>query len=104
MATRDDWNGTRYEPGTTGHYESWFVRANDAAGQRAFWIRYTIFSRRGFSDAVGELWAIAFDRGARIVSVKQVYPMAACRFARDRLDVSISDAVLDDGALRGSAA
>lgn len=104
--TREQWNGARYQPGmTTGHYESWFQRANDASGRRAFWIRYTIFAPRGRpGDAVGELWAIAFDReGSRIVAVKQVQPISACTFARDRLDVAIGAARLDDGALRGSA-
>jgi hypothetical protein len=108
MATREQWNGVRYRPElTTGHYESWFQRANDASGRRAFWIRYTIFAPRGRpADAVGELWAIAFDREAvpaTIVAVKQVHPIAACTFARDRLDVAIGDARLDDAALRGAA-
>ena len=107
---RDHWNGARYQPGTsTGHYESWFQRANDASGRRAFWIRYTIFAPRGRpDDAVGELWAIAFDREAaredkRIVAVKQVHPISACAFARDRLDVAIGGSRLDDGALHGAA-
>jgi hypothetical protein len=105
-ASRDHWNAARYQPGMTGgHYESWFQRANDPSGRRAFWIRYTIFAPRGRAEAaVGELWAIAFDRdGPRIVAVKQVHPIAGCRFARDRLDVAIGDARLDDRALRGAA-
>ncbi len=109
MAThsRDHWNGARYRAGDGGgHYESWFQRANDASGRRAFWIRYTIFAPRGrATDAVGELWAIAFDRETRrIVAVKEVRPMSACAFAPDRLDVRIGEARLDGGALRGSAA
>ena len=109
MAThsRDRWNGARYRSGDGGgHYESWFQRANDASGRRAFWIRYTIFSPRGQpADAVGELWAIAFDRETRrIVAVKEVRPISACSFASDRLDVRIGEARLDDGALRGGAA
>ena len=106
-ASRDDWNGARYEPGmATGHYESWFQRANDASGRRAFWIRYTIFAPRGRPhDAVGELWAISFDRQtARIVAVKQVQPISRCTFAAGRLGVGIGDARLDDDMLRGSAA
>ena len=106
IASRDHWNAARYQPGTAaGHYESWFQRANDPTGQRAFWIRYTIFAPRGRPDAaVGELWAIAFDRdGPRIVAVKQVHPVAACRFAPGRLDVAIGDARLDDASLRGTA-
>jgi hypothetical protein len=105
--TRDHWNGARYHPGmTAGHYESWFQRANDASGRRAFWIRYTVFAPRDRpDDAVGELWAIVFDReGARIVAVKQVHPISACSFAPDRLDVAIGAARLDDAALRGQAA
>ncbi|HWO19487.1 MAG TPA: hypothetical protein VNO30_11955 [Kofleriaceae bacterium] len=109
MAThsRDRWNGARYRAGEQGgHYESWFLRANDAAGQRAFWIRYTIFAPRGRpADAVGELWAIASERApGRIVAVKEVHPIGACAFAPDRLDVRIGAARLDGGALRGGAA
>jgi hypothetical protein len=116
-ASRDSWNGARYAPGmTTGHYESWFQRANDPSGRYAFWIRYTIFAPRDRpADAVGELWAIVFDRHApastdaadakppRITAVKQVHPITTCTFARDRLDVAIGPARLDDGALRGEA-
>jgi hypothetical protein len=104
---RDRWNGARYRPGDGGgHYESWFQRANDASGRRAFWIRYTILSPRGRpADAVGELWAIAFDRETRRnVAVKEVQPIGACSFAPDRLDVRVGEARLDDGALRGGAA
>ncbi|HET9621425.1 MAG TPA: hypothetical protein VFP84_08675 [Kofleriaceae bacterium] len=104
--SRDRWNAARFVSGTThGHYESWFVRANDAAGRRAFWIRYTIFAPRGRpGEAVGELWAIVFDRETRgIVATKQVEPMRACKFARERLDVAIGSARLDDASLRGQA-
>lgn len=107
MATSSDrWNGARYTPGSdAGHYESWFLRANDPGGDRAFWIRYTIFAPADRpADAVGELWAISFERAAkRIVAVKQVVPIARCQFAPDTLDVTIGDARLDGSALRGSA-
>jgi hypothetical protein len=101
-----DWNGARYKPGSIGgHYESWFQRANDASGRRAFWIRYTVFAPKGRPDvAVGELWAIAFDRETkRIVAVKEVVPIAACKLAGDRLDVRIGEATLDATSLRGTA-
>lgn len=101
-----DWDGTRYEPGTErGHYESWFVRATDPAGERAFWIRYTIFSPRGrASEAVGELWAITYERSAhRVVAVKQSTPIANCTFAHHRLDVAIGAATLGSQTLQGSA-
>jgi hypothetical protein len=106
MADPERWNGARYDAASDdGHYESWFLRANDPSGERAFWIRYTIFAPRGHrKDTVGELWAIAFDRRARkIVAVKEAHPIARCSFAKDRLDVTIADAKLDTGSLRGRA-
>lgn len=104
MSSREAWNGARYVAGT-GHYESWFQRANDPSGRRAFWIRYTIFSPAEHpQDAVGELWAIAFDRATHaIVAVKDVLPIAECAFARERLDARIGDARLDARGLRGEA-
>jgi hypothetical protein len=101
-----DWNGTRYDRKShAGHYESWFLRANDPAGERAFWIRYTIFAPRGEPDAaVGEIWAITFDRASKHnVAVKTTVPLAQCKFATDHLDVAIGDAHLDGGALSGKA-
>ena len=82
------------------------MRANDPSGDRAFWIRYTIFVPRGRAqDAVGELWAITFERTPqRIVAVKQVHPIQRCSFARDRLEVAIDAAALDDDSLTGRAA
>ncbi len=98
-----DWNGARWKPGDKdGHYESWFLRANDAA-DRAFWIRYTIFAPQGRPEAaIGELWAIWFDRGKPIVAGKTELPIAQCSFASDRLAVKIGDAALDATTLRGS--
>lgn len=107
--SRDRWNGARYRPGDAGgHYESWFQRANDPTGRWAFWIRYTIFAPAGRpDDAVGELWAIVFDRdratSSGIIAVKDVVPLDECTFASDRLDVSIGSAKLDDAHLAGSA-
>lgn len=101
-----DWNGARFDPaGRGGHYESWFLRANDPSGMRAFWIRYTIFAPRDRpGDAVGELWAISFDRSTgAITPVKHELPIGACSFARDHLEVKIGDAHLDHRSLRGRA-
>jgi hypothetical protein len=100
-----DCNRLRYRPGQReGHYESYYLRANDSRGPRAFWIRYTIFSPRGRpEDAIGELWAIAFDAERGHVAVKSETPFAACRFERDRFDVDIAGSALDGASLRGSA-
>lgn len=97
-----DWNGARWKPGDKeGHYESWFLRANDAA-DRAFWIRYTIFAPAGRPEAaIGELWAIWFDRGNRIIAAKTELPLAKCSFASERLAVKVGDASLDGTTSRG---
>ncbi len=105
MTSRDALNRCRYDGSDRGHYESWFQRANHPRRPLAFWIRYTIFSPAGRSaDAVGELWAIAFDgERARITAVKQVYPLSECRFSRSGLDVSIAESTLDHQGLDGEA-
>ncbi len=104
--TRARWNGARtLGDARRGAYESWFQRANHPTRPLAFWLRYTIFAPRGREvDAIGELWAIYFDgERRRVHAVKREHPIAACRFARDGLDVTIGDAWLRADALAGSA-
>jgi hypothetical protein len=101
-----DWNRLRYRPGQhEGHYESYYLRANDPASPRALWIRYTLFSPRGRpEDAIGEIWAIGFDGAAgRHVAVKTETPFAQCSFDPQRLAVKIDGATLDGESLRGAA-
>jgi len=43
-----------------GHYESFYLKAGDAAGRRALWLRYTVHKRPG-GQPVGSLWATLFD-------------------------------------------
>lgn len=43
-----------------GHYESFYLKAGDAAGRRAVWLRYTVHKRPGEAP-VGSLWATLFD-------------------------------------------
>jgi hypothetical protein len=103
---RDRWNACRFDPTSgVGHYESYFQRANHPTRPLAWWIRYTVFCPKGQPErAVGELWAIWFDgeRGT-ITAAKQVVPWHDCAFARDRLDVRVGAATLDDRGLRGAA-
>ena len=104
MGACDRWNTVRYRGTRRGHYESWFVRANHPTQARAFWIRYTIFSPKGRpEDAVGELWAIAFDQEAdRVVAAKSVVPIAQSRFSQTTTDVRVGDASLSATALEGA--
>lgn len=106
LAIRDA-NRTRYQVGqAAGHYESFFLRANEADRPLAFWIRYTIFSPEGQPEAaVGELWAVFFDGEAdHHVAVKREVPLGHCAFCTSRFDVRIADAVLEPGRLEGAAA
>lgn len=103
---RARWNGARIdETSPRGGYESWFCRANHPSRPLAFWIRYTRFVPRGWTDgALGELWAMHFDgEHGRVVAVREEHPAAACRFARDGLDVRIAEASLGPASLEGSA-
>ena len=43
-----------------GHYESFYLKAADAATRRALWLRYTVHKRPGH-EPVGSLWATLFD-------------------------------------------
>jgi len=103
-----DENAARYRPGDpTGHYESYFLRANHPTRPLAFWIRYTVFSPAGRPEAAeGELWAIVFDGETRqCVAVKRELPIADCRFTGSvSPDVQIGDAVLRGDAASGDAA
>lgn len=106
-AEREAWNSPRFQPGTTtGHYESWFQRANHPSRPLAFWIRYTIFSPAGRpADAIGELWAVFFDgEHDRITTVKSELPMKDCRFGARGIDVHIGTASLTGYDAKGSAA
>jgi hypothetical protein len=105
---RDRWLLDRavYEPGQrTGHYESFYQRANHPERPLAFWIRYTIFVPAGNPDAaIGELWAVAFDGESRQHAVaKEEYPIAGCEFRRDEFAVRVGHSELGPGSLIGSA-
>jgi starch synthase len=71
---RAHWNASRYDPASSaGFYESWFQRANHPTESRAFWILYTVFvPERRPERAVGELWAVTFDRAAGAIEAAEV--------------------------------
>ena len=99
-------NNTVYQPGQrTGHYESFFLRANHPSLPLAFWIRYTIFSPQDHPEkAIGELWAIYFDgQNGLDFAVKKEVPFNQCSFSSATLDAKIGDALLNTGKLTGGA-
>lgn len=101
------WNRLRYRAGAAeGHYESYYLRANDPRRPLAFWLRYTLFVPRERPEAaLGELWAIAFNgESGRHVAARQEWPLALCDFDRERFRVRVGTARLDGERLAGSAA
>jgi hypothetical protein len=82
-----------------GHVESYFLKANSPDGQRAFWIKTTIYAAGG--AAIAEAWAVAFDRERGHVAVKTSVPFASARFARDAVDSEVGGVVLRADASRG---
>ncbi len=96
-------NVTRYHNQQTGHYESFFQRANHPTRPLAFWIRYTIFSPKNRpQDAIGELWAISFNgETGNHVAVKQEVPFGQCTFSSTGLFVEIDRTQLKPGELHG---
>ncbi|WP_187363420.1 hypothetical protein [Massilia frigida] len=100
-------NRCRFVPGSrAGHYESYFLRANEAGRARAFWIRYTFFSPAGQpQEAVGEVWAVFFDgERRRIVAVKNQFALDDCTIGSGAPDLLIGQSQLSASCLMGSAA
>jgi hypothetical protein len=105
-ARREAWNRCRFRRGMhTGHYESFYQRANHPTRPLGFWIRYTIFSPKGRpADAIGELWAVWFDgENNRVIATKEEHPIADCEFNESGIGARISHATLDDHSLQGHA-
>ena len=87
-----EWNAVRFDPAAgKDHVESYFLKANDPSGDRALWLRATIFATAREPDRpLAEGWAIAFDRRggpARHVAVKHVLPFARASFDPSTLGV-----------------
>ena len=89
-------NAVRFDPRAcvgVGHVESYFLKANDPKGERALWIKATIFcSSAEPKRAVAEGWAIAFDKRlgpgkSNHIAVKHVLPYSSASFSAKELDV-----------------
>jgi hypothetical protein len=100
-------NFTRYRgENSGGHYESYFMRANDAATGHGFWIRYTLFQPENINSpkqAMAELWAIYFEKGKPPIASKSEFPISAARYSNTNFDIEINGAVLNSYALKGAA-
>lgn len=80
----------------SGHYESWFLRANHPSQPLAFWIKYTIHSPKGQPDlAVGEVWATYFDGiNNQVFSTKEEFNINDCSFQKHNFGGKIGSSYL----------
>ncbi|MBM4346437.1 MAG: hypothetical protein FJ100_23925 [Deltaproteobacteria bacterium] len=83
-------------PGSGGHVESWFVRANDPNGRRALWCKLTILSPLQ-GDPVAEAWAIAFD-GDRTLGLRSTVPLRDADVRDPVAGLRVADCRMDLGA------
>lgn len=100
-----DWNAVRYDPASSsGHVESYFLKANDPDGHRALWIKATVFASRARpSRALAEAWAVVFDRNDGHVAFKQSLPYSEAEFSHEGLGIRIGDLLrLEPGRARGA--
>ncbi|HSM72745.1 MAG TPA: hypothetical protein VK851_14460 [Anaerolineales bacterium] len=97
-------NLTRFHNQTTGHYESFFLRANHPTRPLAFWIRYTLFSPKDHPENnIGELWATFFNgESNQHIVAKQEYPLADCLFDTTDFNIQIGSAKLSSGFVLGA--
>lgn len=107
MPTSDlpDWNAVRYDPSrSSGHIESYFLKANDAEGRRALWIKATLFASSARpAHALAEAWAVVFDRDGGHVAVKRSVPYSEAEFSRNGLGIRIGDLLrIEPGRARGN--
>lgn len=104
---RDRWNACRFRRDIdTGHYESFYLRANHPERPLGFWVRYTVFSPKARpDDAIGELWAVWFNGETdTVIATKEEHPIAECEFDESKLGARIAHATLEDGHMSGHAA
>lgn len=95
-------NALRYEPGTSEHVESYFLRGNARNRRTAFWLKATIFAPRPDS-AVAELWCIVFDaEHDRYWSQKRTVPFSHATFDGDPMQIAIADGTFDLGPNGGT--
>ena len=95
-----------------GHTESWFLKANEPSGQRAIWLKWTLFqsARAGRGEpgsarqgsAIAETWAVAFTRGGPQVAVKSSAPATSARISATELDVRMDASRLTPRIARGT--
>jgi hypothetical protein len=93
----------RWDPADRGgHVESFFLKANDPAADRALWLKFTIYAPLGGAATVCEVWAILFDGDAGHVAAKETYPIAEMRLGAGGVGITMKDSALTPGHTTGT--
>ncbi|CAN5521072.1 hypothetical protein BH10ACT11_BH10ACT11_01740 [soil metagenome] len=83
-----------------GHYESFYVKANDPAGGRAVWLRHTFHQAPG-AEPSGSIWLTVFDSASgKPRATKVTYPASEIS-APDGAYVKVAGAGLEPGRAAG---
>lgn len=105
MHTSRPTGSTRWDrSGRQGHTESYFLKANDPDRPgRALWIKFTLLvAPKGGNDALGELWAVRFDKGAGPHrGGKSSFPLSDCQLSDSGLGLTIGPGHLEPGHCHG---
>jgi hypothetical protein len=83
-----------------GHYESFYLKAADAATRRGLWIRYTVH-KRPRAAPVGSLWATLFDAGGPYAA-KVTLPPGELRAGTREDYLRIGESRIGAGGARGA--
>lgn len=97
-------NLVRWNPGSPlGHVESFFLKANHPDEKRAFWIKFTIFSRPGEpAGAVGDVWGIVFNAETHEhVALRNQFPIDDCALGREQPLIEMGPSRFEPGRTRG---
>ncbi|HEV3231322.1 MAG TPA: hypothetical protein VG245_03605 [Candidatus Dormibacteraeota bacterium] len=81
-------NRPRWRPGQRGRYEGWYVAFNDPAGERGWWLRYSLRAPSDGAEPVCQLWFMRTDRAAtpRNRALRATLPISALRAGGVRAD------------------
>ncbi|RKI12301.1 hypothetical protein D7Y15_18755 [Corallococcus sp. AB030] len=108
MPSRKRANLPRWNGHQQGFFEIWFLVVLDPGGDRAWWLRYTLFTPAPGSggEPRATLWAAAFDCASQdrpSVALKAIHPASAFT-ALPNGGVRIADSELTPGHVHGQVA
>lgn len=101
------WSAKSNPGRTQGHVESYFLKWNDTAQQRAVWIKFTVLvPQKGspLTQPVGEVWAIWFDRHnpSQIQAWKESFALDTCQIHGSPLRIQMGHNQLHEQASQGT--